>query len=336
MWQKRQKGNPNQDCPSFERMLSLAEQLRGGLLPSKKRFASLGIGYYRSVHVGYGSDDFAELREYYQGDDERLIDWNAFARTGDLYVRQYYASIPAPLWLVLDNSPSMRLRIAWSEASCTKLQYALRLALVLASAFIRNGLKVGALASMSTSKSPLVIPPKALPTQLFNLLALFRQIEADTTGASTFFRDLLENPLHQLSQPAGLIIISDFLGRERLEEWRVTFQVLAQQHQLFGVRLVDPAEKRLPYWGVIKLVHVERDETLVIDTDDPQRRQEYQRAAQAIEKEIANTFLRASAPGVSITTDLPLEEATLGIIRVLDHKVNRGEREIPPGLRLLS
>ena len=45
-------------------------------------------GEYQSVFKGQGME-FSEVREYQEGDDIRLIDWNVSARMGDTFVKKY-------------------------------------------------------------------------------------------------------------------------------------------------------------------------------------------------------------------------------------------------------
>src|SRR5262245_60506770 len=59
-----------------------------------------------SVARGSGLD-LAELREYQPGDDVRLLDWGATARTGQPHVRQTYTERALDVWLLVDVSPSV-------------------------------------------------------------------------------------------------------------------------------------------------------------------------------------------------------------------------------------
>src|SRR5215213_10204930 len=54
-----------------------------------------------SVARGSGLD-LAELREYQPGDDVRLLDWGATARTGQPHVRQTYTERALDVWLLVD------------------------------------------------------------------------------------------------------------------------------------------------------------------------------------------------------------------------------------------
>jgi len=71
------------------------------------------------------SVEFADYRDYRPGDDFRLIDWNVYARLGELTLRLTEASESTTLHLLLDCSASM----AWGTPS--KFRAAQRLAAAL-------------------------------------------------------------------------------------------------------------------------------------------------------------------------------------------------------------
>ncbi|MCA9837237.1 MAG: DUF58 domain-containing protein [Trueperaceae bacterium] len=55
------------------------------------------------------SVEFYDFRPYQPGDELRYVDWKVYARTEKLYTRLYQAERNIALYVVLDNSPSMRL-----------------------------------------------------------------------------------------------------------------------------------------------------------------------------------------------------------------------------------
>lgn len=97
----------------------------------------------RKIHVGqggnqlasaYGEHDLergsgglepAELREYVPGDPQRNIDWNATARLGDAYVREFEAESDRETLLVVDHRAPMGV----GATGETKLDYGRELAL---------------------------------------------------------------------------------------------------------------------------------------------------------------------------------------------------------------
>ncbi|MET0290923.1 MAG: DUF58 domain-containing protein [Steroidobacteraceae bacterium] len=85
------------------------------------------IGMHRSPRFGF-SQEFAEYRQYAEGDDPRFVDWNVFARTERTYIRLYEGETNTRLMIALDSSASM----GFGSADVTKLQYAKYLAAALA------------------------------------------------------------------------------------------------------------------------------------------------------------------------------------------------------------
>ena len=63
-------------------------------------------GQYVSVFKGMGLE-FEEVRPYQEGDDERHIDWNVTARTGQIHVKRYIEERELSLFLLVDISPSV-------------------------------------------------------------------------------------------------------------------------------------------------------------------------------------------------------------------------------------
>lgn len=86
--------------PAFVRELEL---LRVEL---RRRIAGVRAGDHRSLRRG-ASVEFSEHRPYAPGDDPRRVDWNAFARLGELVVRLYAAEEDVTLHVLLDASRSM-------------------------------------------------------------------------------------------------------------------------------------------------------------------------------------------------------------------------------------
>jgi len=87
--------------PDFLRRL---EALR---LAIRRRAAGAREGNRASGRPGGGAVHLTH-RPYSQGDDFRAIDWNLYARLGELFVREREREVAAKLHVVLDGSASMR------------------------------------------------------------------------------------------------------------------------------------------------------------------------------------------------------------------------------------
>lgn len=83
--------------------LSRLEALRIG---TQRRFLGSRPGGHPSPRRGAGLE-FAEYRRYAPGDDLRYLDWNLFARTDKLYVKQFQEEDELYTSLFLDGSASM-------------------------------------------------------------------------------------------------------------------------------------------------------------------------------------------------------------------------------------
>ena len=95
-----------------ERQPILDPELLGALermqLRTRRRLAGMISGEHRSKRYG-SSLDFADFREYQQGDDFRRIDYQTLARLDQMLIRLYEAEDDLVVRLVIDTSASMAL-----------------------------------------------------------------------------------------------------------------------------------------------------------------------------------------------------------------------------------
>jgi uncharacterized protein (DUF58 family) len=89
----------------------LADGERAGMryalgLPQHAPLGATGVAL---GHRTGSSLEFKEYREYQPGDDLRHVDWNAYARSDQLYVKLYREEVNPHLDIVLDDSRSMTL-----------------------------------------------------------------------------------------------------------------------------------------------------------------------------------------------------------------------------------
>lgn len=78
------------------------------VLGSPRRLTQGSTGLRQASRAG-SSLEFRDHREYQPGDDLRLIDWNAFARSDQLTVKLYHEEVNPHLDIVIDGSRSMAL-----------------------------------------------------------------------------------------------------------------------------------------------------------------------------------------------------------------------------------
>src|SRR5258708_18534074 len=78
-------------------------------------------GLHKSPYHGF-SIEFAEHREYVQGDDLRYVDWKVFGKSDRFYLKQYEEETNFACYFLLDTSESMLYR--YENAPISKLAYA--------------------------------------------------------------------------------------------------------------------------------------------------------------------------------------------------------------------
>ena len=103
---------------------SLLHRLERLQLVSRARLSGTFRGERRSRHKG-SSLEFVDYREYTLGDDPRQVDWNAYGRSGHLFVKLFEDEALLDVHVCLDVSRSMD----WGEPN--KLDFARQLAAAL-------------------------------------------------------------------------------------------------------------------------------------------------------------------------------------------------------------
>jgi len=91
-----------------------------------KRSLQLNYGAQRSKQKGLGSE-FYGMRKYVYGDQFRLIDWKASARTQKLIVKEYESERDVTIMILVDSSETM----AGGAIENTKFEYAIRACMLL-------------------------------------------------------------------------------------------------------------------------------------------------------------------------------------------------------------
>ena len=74
-----------------------------------RRMASSGQRAQRRTRKSGSGLEFADHREYTPGDDPRGIDWNLYARSERLNLKQYEEEEDLSVWFLLDRSSSMTM-----------------------------------------------------------------------------------------------------------------------------------------------------------------------------------------------------------------------------------
>ena len=85
---------------------ALRRKLRQFCIRSPRSFHGIAKGNRRSLDRGVGIE-FTDYRPYEIGDDLRNVDWNVYARSDRLFLKQFNADKNLNISVLVDNSRSM-------------------------------------------------------------------------------------------------------------------------------------------------------------------------------------------------------------------------------------
>jgi uncharacterized protein (DUF58 family) len=192
---------------SGQRLLDpdLLQRLEQMELVVRRLFAGRLRGERRSPRRGMGSE-FADYRDYVQGDDPRSIDWNLFGRLDRFYVKLYHEEEDLHLSVFLDASASM----AFGDP--VKLRTAMQLAAGTAYVGLCNFDRVSVEAAGPEGRK--IYGPARGKPQMRRLLEFFEGVEA---GGPTDLEATLKSFALRHRSPGMKVVISDFLDRAGYE-----------------------------------------------------------------------------------------------------------------------
>ncbi len=209
-------------------------------------------GQYESAFRGQGVE-FAEVREYYQGDDIRSIDWRVSARAGRLHVRKYVEERELTVMVIVDASAS----VDFGTGVQTKAETMAETAATLAFSAIRNNDKVGAV--LFTNETELYLPPKKGRRQVLRLIRdiLYFQPRAGSTNIA----QALEFTARTLNRRAIVFVISDFQDSDYLGP----MGTVARKHDVVAIEVYDTRERALPASGLFEIEDAETGRRSLVD-----------------------------------------------------------------------
>jgi uncharacterized protein (DUF58 family) len=195
-------------------------------------------GVHRSPYHGF-SIEFAEHREYSQGDDLRFVDWKVFGKTDKFYLKQYEEETNLVSYMLVDTSESMRYQSA--DAPMSKLDYAQCVAASLSYLILQQQDSVGLVTFDNEIRS--LVRASSNPSHLKQLLHVMESARpARKTQTGPIFHDLAE----RLKRRGLVLILSDLFDDvpsmlAGLKHFR------HRRHEVILFHVLDPAELEFPF-----------------------------------------------------------------------------------------
>ncbi len=296
---------------SGERLLldeNIARRVSTLRVHARRAVEGLRSGIHRSPHRG-ASVIFAEHRDYRPGDDLRLLDWRAYARSDRHIIKRFEQEthLRAQLWL--DCSASMD----YGDGEQHKHTHAATLLAAMAFILLGQGDAVGVVRFAATMGEAL--PARARPGQLEAALALLAQ--RPERGGKTDLYAALSACAERAGRRGLVVVASDLLdlSSNALEPLSL---LRAAGHDVLVFHVLHPHELELPFDDRMRFVDPEGDGML--DTDPSAIRDAYKEQIGKLLVECRRRCMAAGARYALARTDTPIQQT---IAEVLSGRVTR-------------
>jgi uncharacterized protein (DUF58 family) len=235
-----------------------AKRVRNLTLQARRTVDGLLSGMHRSPHRG-ASVVFVEHREYRPGDDTRLLDWRAFARTDRDVVKRFEQETHLRATLVLDASGSMAYR---GLDGVSKEQHAAALLAALAYVLIGQGDAAGVARIDDTLEE--AVPPRTRPAHLETVLrALAMPAER---GHPTDLSAALSAVAERAGRRGVVAIASDLLDLSDGALGPIA-HLVTRGHDVIVLHVLHPDEIAFPFEGPARFVGLEREPSVDVDAE---------------------------------------------------------------------
>jgi uncharacterized protein (DUF58 family) len=270
-------------------------------------------GERRSTKRGT-SVEFADYRDYAQGDDLRRVDWNIYARLERPFVKLFEEEEDLAAHVLLDGSGSMEWGGSRAEergsggAEENKWLYARQLAAALGYVALGGGDRL-TVANLQSSISDLRFGPVRGRGHALRLFDWLEGLEASgTTDLSAALRAYAVS-----GGRAGLtILVSDLLSPAGYADGLTA--LAARGHEVAVIHVLSPDEVEPPLGGDLRLLDVETGAPQEVTIDGGMRAL-YRRRLETWRDEIRATCRARDAHYVPVVTDTPFDRVVLYDLR---------------------
>lgn len=263
-------------------------------------------GLHRSPFLGY-STEFSAYRSYTQGDNLRHLDWKVWARTDELYVKQFEDDTNLRGQILLDTSASMD----FGDGDGNKFACGRLLAAALAQLMVKQRDAPGLF--LFGPESRLAIPAAATRQQAVEIFALLAHARA---GGGTQIGSDLFGLVQTLTRRGLAIVISDFFTADDTA-FELLRRLHAQRQEILVFHLLSREELELPYTGEYIMEDAETGSEVVVNADA--FREEYKRRVGAFCERVREECQKVEADYHRVRTDEPLDRALLAYLERRQH-----------------
>ena len=262
---------------------------------SKRIVDDVMAGEYQSAFKGRGME-FDTVREYQEGDEERMIDWNVTARFGHPFVKNYVEERELTVIFLVDISASGEF------GSCLqrKKETAAQLCAVLAMNAMKKNDRVGLI--LFTDRVELFVPAQKGTTHVLRVIR--ELLFFSPRGRKTSIPAAIETFNRVTKKRSVVFLVSDFKDSNYIKSLSLT----NRRHDLVAVDIFAPREENLDGFGLVHLFDPETGEQELVDTSNRTWKKRYREITERTIRERHHQFRRYKIDSLRIRTDQPFEK----------------------------
>ena len=275
----------------------LMEKVRRIEIRTRRIVQNRTAGAWHASFKGRGIE-FAEIREFQEGDEVRSIDWNVSARLGSPYIKLFTEEREQNVFFLVDRSASGQ----FGSGEMTKSEYTAEVAAVLAFSATLNKDRVGLL--LFSDQEELHLDPARGHR---HVLRIIRELLAfEPKSQKTDLAAGIEHLLKTTLKRSIVFILSDLIT----PEFDKPLRALSRKHEVILLHVTDPIERSLPNIPALSISDLETGEVTRL------RRKDAQSLASRTSEEasvLAKKCLRAGVDYVPLDTAVDYLPAIVGL-----------------------
>jgi uncharacterized protein (DUF58 family) len=254
-------------------------------------------GLHASPFHGF-SVEFSEHRKYTPGDDPNDIDWLVYAKTDKYYVKKFEAETNITGYLVMDLSRSMGYTY---RQELTKFEYAICLAAALCYLMIQQQDPVGLLTFDEKIRGSLA--PKSRRRHLADVLSMLAKLEPQ--GKTDIAASLAQ--IAAMLRHASLVMIFSDLLADPEPVLAALHRLRHGGHDVILFHILDEAETRFPFDGMVELEEPESRRRLKLDASH--FRPDYLAQVEAFRERYRRECFQSGVDYVALDTSMQFDKA---------------------------
>jgi len=282
----------------------LMEKVRRIEIRTRRIVQNRTAGAWHASFKGRGIE-FAEIREFQEGDEVRSIDWNVSARLGSPYIKLFTEEREQNVFFLVDRSASGQ----FGSGEMTKAEYTAEVAAVLAFSATLNKDRVGLL--LFSDQEELHLDPARGHR---HVLRIIRELLAfEPKSQKTDLAAGIEHLLKTTLKRSIVFILSDLIT----PEFDRPLRALSRKHEVILLHVTDPIERSLPNIPALSISDLETGEVTRL------RRKDAQSLATRTSEDssaLAKKCLRAGVDYVPLDTAVDYLPAIVGLF---DKRISR-------------